>query len=515
MQVLRILGRPRYALAVTSVDVSEGSAPVDLLIVGADDEAAAELMALPEVAGLAVERVPRDAGPRGGATFGAAVVYASHTEDDVIARWLSCLAPTPTLLVADGTAPAPHIEVVSRDRVAARLLRNLQRLVGDPEPPSLQFCLGLLRTASELQLCQSITEEAARLTGATWVALLRVTAEARAFEVTGSVGSVSAALHGCHNMTPDELASALGWNVERAAVQYVKSDDSALARAISRGGMAAFALLAGRRAHQGILIAGWAPPVQPSPTALASLAAIGDLGAAALRHADLVADLRVSERTKSEFVATMSHELRNPLTAILGYTELMAHGDFGSIGDEQRDVLRRAHHSASSLLDLINATLDVSRFEVGGRADQTSEIDLTSLLREQIDEISGSRHREEVRIDLAATGPLFLLSDPLKVRVAVRQLFEAAISTNEGISLHAAARPLSDGFAVEIAPEGMSDLQRAAAVVIELPEDGEMPAVPFAVFVARRLLEILGGTLALWRDETNDRVGFRMWIPGR
>jgi signal transduction histidine kinase len=382
--------------------------------------------------------------------------------------------------------------------------------------PSIRYCEALFEAPGPLQLCQLIADEIAATTGAMWAAVLRVTPEARAFEVAGSCGTVPAVLHGCHNMTPAELAAALGWKAGRPFAQFA-SGGSALARGLKRaaggGAPAAFCLLAGRDALQGLAAAGWAPAAAPPPAALGTLLAICGPGAAALRHADLVADLRVSERTKSEFVATMSHELRNPLSAILGYTDLLAHGDFGTLNDEQEEVLRRAHRSASSLLDLINATLDVSRFEVGDRADQISEVDLAAILREQVEEIRTTRSRDDLRIGIGDEGELTLTSDPLKVRVAVRQVLEAAVSTNGAATLWAVARPIGDGCAIEVAPEGMTEPCHGAPVLVDLPEDGETSAVPFALFVARRLLEILGGTLALWRDDGGQRVAFRMWLP--
>jgi signal transduction histidine kinase len=374
-------------------------------------------------------------------------------------------------------------------------------------------CERLLATTDASALCQIVAEEVAASTDASWAAVLQVSGEARPFGVAGSVGPVPAALRDCHDMTPAELAGALGWNAQRPFAQIVQSRRSTVARGVRRGdGVAAFAVLAGTRAVRAVAVAGWSPPATHPPHALATMTAIAEIGAASLRHSSLVADLLISERTKSEFVATMSHELRNPLSAILGYTDLLVHGDFGALAEEQAEVLRRAHQSASSLLDLINATLDVSRLEVGSSAGPSGPIDLAAVVRDEIEEVSANRRRE--RLSLRAGAPLAtVIGDSSKVRVAIRQALEASLAANPVGPIHIALERLDAGCSVEIAPEGMAEPGERAPVIVELPEDAEAEGVPFAVFVAKRLLELIGATLAVWRDRAGDRVAFRLWLP--
>ncbi|HVN84808.1 MAG TPA: histidine kinase dimerization/phospho-acceptor domain-containing protein [Candidatus Binatia bacterium] len=68
-----------------------------------------------------------------------------------------------------------------------------------------------------------------------------------------------------------------------------------------------------------------------------------------------------SKRLEVEFVTTMSHQLRIPLNAILGYDDLLLDGEFGALTTEQASVLKRARSSAMQLLDAINTNLDFGR----------------------------------------------------------------------------------------------------------------------------------------------------------
>src|SRR6185436_4981539 len=76
-------------------------------------------------------------------------------------------------------------------------------------------------------------------------------------------------------------------------------------------------------------------------------------------------EAEVANRGKSEFLATMSHEFRTPLNAILGYTQIIDMGVIGAVTPQQHDHLQRLRSSAVHLLGLVNDILDLSKIEAG------------------------------------------------------------------------------------------------------------------------------------------------------
>lgn len=72
-------------------------------------------------------------------------------------------------------------------------------------------------------------------------------------------------------------------------------------------------------------------------------------------------EVEQANAAKSEFLAHMSHELRTPMNSIIGMTRLLYEDE--TVGEEHRDMIRVAHRAASSLLDIINDILDLSKIE--------------------------------------------------------------------------------------------------------------------------------------------------------
>ena len=173
---------------------------------------------------------------------------------------------------------------------------------------------------------------------------------------------------------------------------------------------------------------------QPFATAEVRVArGIAQLAAIALAHARALEELARANRLKSEFVATMSHELRTPLNIILGYTELLRAGSFGQVTAEQRDVLGRVARSGDELLELINATLDLSRLESGRVTVDLAPVHLETLLATvagEAREILREKPEVALRCALAPALPL-VHSDATKLKVVLKNLVANAAKFTE------------------------------------------------------------------------------------
>jgi signal transduction histidine kinase len=90
-------------------------------------------------------------------------------------------------------------------------------------------------------------------------------------------------------------------------------------------------------------------------------------------------ELLTANQYKSDFLANMSHELRTPLNSIIGYSDLLYSGLYGSLNDKQLDRLEKINRNGKHLLALIDAILDLNKIDAG-RLD----LDITTFKFESI-----------------------------------------------------------------------------------------------------------------------------------
>jgi signal transduction histidine kinase len=110
------------------------------------------------------------------------------------------------------------------------------------------------------------------------------------------------------------------------------------------------------------------------------------------------AELEHAARHKDEFLASMSHELRTPLNTILGMTETLQEGIFGTITDEQTEALGDIEASGRHLLALINDILDLSKMGAGKLDLQIEEVELVVVAQASLRLISQLAHQKDLRI---------------------------------------------------------------------------------------------------------------------
>ncbi len=141
--------------------------------------------------------------------------------------------------------------------------------------------------------------------------------------------------------------------------------------------------------------------------------------------------LKQIDRLKNEFVSTVSHDLRSPLTAILGYVDLLER--VGPINDHQREFVKRVQVSVQSITSLVNDLLELGRIEAG-LDTQRELVPLEGIIRYTLENASGQivEKRLDVAMDLPENVPP-LRGNPIRLRQLLDNLVGNAIKyTPEG-----------------------------------------------------------------------------------
>ena len=114
-----------------------------------------------------------------------------------------------------------------------------------------------------------------------------------------------------------------------------------------------------------------------------------DHAAIAISNASLYAEVQQANIAKSEFVSFVSHELKNPMTSIKGYSELLSAGAVGPINEAQANFLQTIHNNVERMRTLVSDLADVSRIEAG-----RLRLDFLAInLKEMSEEVARSLRR--------------------------------------------------------------------------------------------------------------------------
>jgi signal transduction histidine kinase len=125
-----------------------------------------------------------------------------------------------------------------------------------------------------------------------------------------------------------------------------------------------------------------------------SALALSDQAAVIIDNARIFKELEDSyeklkdlDRTKMEFFTLISHELRNPLAVIKGFSELLYDGTLGPVNDKQREKLQRIRENVDRLTDIVGKMSDISSFESRRYAVDRSLFPLSDMVGELADTI--------------------------------------------------------------------------------------------------------------------------------
>ncbi|CAN5529938.1 hypothetical protein BH24GEM3_BH24GEM3_26550 [soil metagenome] len=143
-------------------------------------------------------------------------------------------------------------------------------------------------------------------------------------------------------------------------------------------------------------------------------------------------ELADATRAKDRFMATMSHEMRTPLNAILGYVELLEMGISGELNEMQRFQIERIRTTGRQLLDLVNDVLDLTRADVARLDLELRPINLAAVLEETLILIEPQTTAKgiELRVERIDECPL-VVADLRRLRQVLTNMLSNAVKFTE------------------------------------------------------------------------------------
>jgi PAS domain S-box-containing protein len=174
---------------------------------------------------------------------------------------------------------------------------------------------------------------------------------------------------------------------------------------------------------------------------------------------------------KSDFLAKISHEVRTPLNAIIGFAEVMMEERFGPMGNERyRSYARDIHTSGEHVISLVNDLLDLSKIEAGKLDLSFSSVNLNEVVQQSVNLMQPQASRDRIIMRLAlANGLPNVVADNRSMRQIVLNLLSNSIKFTQAGGQAIISTTLSErGEAVlRVRDTGVGMTERELAIAME------------------------------------------------
>jgi len=247
------------------------------------------------------------------------------------------------------------------------------------------------------------------------------------------------------------------------------------------------------------------------------LHALASRAATALENCRLYEEIRARDRHKDEFLAMLSHELRNPLGAIAtaaGFLELVGSADARSA--RAREVIAR---QSAHLGRMIDDLLDVSRLTTGRISVTKAPVDLAEVVRRALDALRQGGRLDRHALDVSAS-PARVLADATRMEQVVTNLVVNALKYTDpggrvtvtvgvdGADAVVRVRDTGIGISPELLPR-LFDLFAQGGQTLDRSQGG----LGIGLTVVRQLVELQGGRVEAWSDGPGCGSLFTITMP--
>jgi signal transduction histidine kinase/DNA-binding transcriptional ArsR family regulator len=217
-----------------------------------------------------------------------------------------------------------------------------------------------------------------------------------------------------------------------------------------------------------------------------------------------VEDLADATKAKDRFLAVMSHEMRTPLNAILGYAELLDMELEGGLADGQRQQVERIRVGSKHLLGLINDVLDLTRADARKLELDMRPVDLAAVVEEVAALLHAQAEARGLQLVVEPSrGVPHVQADLQRLRQVLLNLVGNALKfTDEGsVTIRCATEAGGDTVLVQVIDTGIGiDLEVVPLIFNEFYQaKGELTrrhgGTGLGLSISRRLAELMGGSI--------------------
>jgi signal transduction histidine kinase len=226
------------------------------------------------------------------------------------------------------------------------------------------------------------------------------------------------------------------------------------------------------------------------------------------------------EKSKSDWVAYVSHEMRTPLNAILGYAEMLQGAAYGPLSTQQLTMVERIITNTRRLLGMVNEILSQAQIEAGQLQIQTKAFKTSELLEEIHAVMDPLAHKKNLALvtKIDEGFPAILNGDPERLlQVLVNLVTNAIKCTERGEVRVRLFTPDPSHWAMQVSDTGAGLSKEAQKVIFEpfRQEDAaarKSDGVGLGLAIVKGLVTRMGGTIGV-DSEPGQGAAFTVALP--
>ena len=157
----------------------------------------------------------------------------------------------------------------------------------------------------------------------------------------------------------------------------------------------------------------------------------------AIETQQVVKQKKFLEQEKEDFIFMLSHDMKNPITAVMGSIDIMREGRLGAVNPEQVEYLQSAIESCEEVVTMIDNLLDVQRFDTGRMPLRTDDINPASLIEKTVKHFLPAAERDNITLTLTVRSdlPEIAVDSSIMTRVCANLIGNALKFVPEGGSV--------------------------------------------------------------------------------
>jgi signal transduction histidine kinase len=226
---------------------------------------------------------------------------------------------------------------------------------------------------------------------------------------------------------------------------------------------------------------------------------------------------RVADRDRAAFLAAVSHELRSPLNAILGFADILVEEVDGPVPEEVREEVEQIRQSGAHLLELINDILEFSALESGQLRLSRASLDLVGLSGEVLREAAGLLQNRPVAVRMEGVQKLMIDADPKRVRQVLTNLVANAVKFTQRGEVVVSVVPQGAYAKLTVRDTGPGISEAERAHIFEEyrqteDESRKKRGTGLGLAIARRLVLMHGGAIQV-ESELGRGSAFNVLLP--